>query len=200
MISRVRQRARSRSELGVSLIELLLAITITTILVVPLGGAIFFGLRTTDATQTRLQQSNKADSLAALFGPDVQSAATAATGVPEDPAACGGTATTVDLLLTLQPGVSSISYYRVTSGTAPNTTTILYRRTCNAGSATAGIPVTQAFTTPPSSTTNNPFGVVVCGINGSTPYCWSVQVALTQQDANRMYPYATNLQATLRVN
>ena len=78
-------RMRAQSESGISLIELLLAIGITTILVVPLVGAIFFGLRTTDATQTRLQQSDKADTLAALFTPDVQSSATALTGVSEDP-------------------------------------------------------------------------------------------------------------------
>src|SRR5260221_10372727 len=122
---------RFHSERGVSLIELLIALSITTIIMVPLGGAIFFGLRTTGDTQTRLQESNRADSFAALFVPDVQSAAVAATGVPEAAAVCGNTATTVDLLLTTQPGVSSISYYRVTTGVAPNTTTVLYRRSCS---------------------------------------------------------------------
>jgi Tfp pilus assembly protein PilV len=188
-------RVRAQSESGISLIELLLAIAITTILVVPLVGAIFFGLRTTDATQTRLQQSNKADTLAALFTPDVQSSATALTGVSEDPTTCGSSATTVDLLLTLQPGVSSISYYHVTTGTAPNTTTILYRRTCQTGVASVRIPVTQSFTTPPSASVTNPFSILACGQS-----CTAVQVSLTQQDSSGKNVYPTNLQATLRVN
>jgi hypothetical protein len=177
-------------------VELLLAISITTIIMVPIGGAIWFGLRTTGDTQTRLSQSNKADSLAALFVPDVQSTAFSGATSPGQELAtvCGNSAMAVDLLLTQQPGVSSVSYYRVTSGAGANKTTTLYRRTCNAGVASVGIPVTGNFATPPSATPGNPFSVLMPGSYTA------VQVSLTQQDANGKNPYPTNILATLRVN
>jgi hypothetical protein len=181
----------------VSLVELLLAISITTIIMVPIGGAIWFGLRTTGDTQTRLAQSNKADSFAALFVPDVQSTALSGATSPgqESATVCGNSATTVDLLLTQQPGVSSVSYYRVTTGTGANRTTTIYRRTCNTGVASVGIPVTGNFATPPAPTPGNPFSVLACGQD-----CTAVQVLLTQQDTNGKNSYPTNIQATLRVN
>ena len=126
---RRRRRADPADERGVSLVELLIAISITGIIMVPIGGAIFFGFRATSGTQTRLEQSNHANVLASYFVPDVQGAVTVAKGAT-DSAACGGSGSTADLVLTTNfAPPTSISYYR---GQGANQTT-LFRRTCSNG-------------------------------------------------------------------
>ena len=87
--SGVRCRARTGREHGLSLIELLIAISITGIIMGPIGFAIYFGLRSTADTQTRLIESNKANVFASYFAPDVQNAVTVGTNVSESAAACG---------------------------------------------------------------------------------------------------------------
>ena len=70
-----------------SLVELLIAISITTIIMVPLVGAIYFGFRTTNDTQTRLSESGKAGLMDSFFVPDVQNAVTIQKNVSETAAA-----------------------------------------------------------------------------------------------------------------
>ncbi|MCA1710635.1 MAG: prepilin-type N-terminal cleavage/methylation domain-containing protein [Actinobacteria bacterium] len=60
---------------GFTLVEMLVAIIITGVVMAPLGTAIVVGLRTTDATNTRLAESHDAQFLGEYLVPDLQSAA-----------------------------------------------------------------------------------------------------------------------------
>ena len=62
------------AEDGVGLVELLVAISVTGILVPALGAAIYFGFRASGDSQTRLQEANGARILSSFFVPDVQGA------------------------------------------------------------------------------------------------------------------------------
>lgn len=119
-----------RDERGVTLMELLIAITITGIIMIPIGGAIYVGLRTSVSTQNRVQESVGGNLLSTYFGPDVQNSVLVAANVPEAVGVCPSPRT-VDLLLTTEAVVSSVSYYRGTGATAG----VLYRRVCTAGVA-----------------------------------------------------------------
>ena len=105
--------ARLRCDSGVSLVELLIAISITAIITVPLVGAIYFGFRTTGDTQTRLVESGKAGLMSSFFVPDVaERGRRSRRTLSETAAACGTPrAAPVNLLITAADG-SSVSYYR----------------------------------------------------------------------------------------
>jgi hypothetical protein len=125
--------SRGRGEAGISLVELLIAMTLTSILLVPITAAIYFGVRTTGDTVTRVGLSDSMNVLSAYFVPDVQQAQSASTNV-SDSDACGGGGSTVELLLTtgVEPS-TSISYVR---GAGANANT-LYRRLCAGGAVTS---------------------------------------------------------------
>jgi hypothetical protein len=146
------QRAgRLQGERGISLIELLIAISITGVLLVPIGAAIYFGFHTTGATQNRVAETSGANLMASYFVPDVQTAIGAATNAPESPI-CGSLGGTVDLVLTgpdENPSASvSVSYYRGTGARAG----YLYRRTCANGAVTSLARVASHVAQPPSFT------------------------------------------------
>jgi prepilin-type N-terminal cleavage/methylation domain-containing protein len=136
---------RRRNEDGLTLPELLIAIMITGIIMVPLGGAVFTTLHTAAPTQNRIDESNGADLLASYFEPDVQNAVSVSAANPalvnEPSATCGASARPVALLLTTSAtGATTVSYYR---GTGATDTNVLYRRTCAVvgGVGTASQPV-----------------------------------------------------------
>lgn len=174
---------------GLSLIELLLAITITTILLVPLGYAFYFGMRGTSDTQTRLLQSNKATVLASFFVPDVQNAIGAQLG-QSDAATCGAAAAkTANLLLTLADG-TTVSYYVVPGGGgSPGS---LWRRPCN------GAPQAQIRLISSLAATQPVPNVFSCDTAGCSGFN-IVNATVRQQDAAGGNVYATNLQASRRV-
>lgn len=183
-------RERADREDGISLIELVLAITITSILLVPLGYAFYFGLHSTNDTQTRLIESNKATVLASLFSADVQNAIGAQLN-QSDAAACGvASAQTANLLLTLSDG-STVSYYVVPGGGAnPGS---LWRRPCNNGTPLAQIRVISSL-----AATQPVPNLFSC----DTPACTGfniVNASVKQQDAAGANVYITNLQASRRV-
>jgi prepilin-type N-terminal cleavage/methylation domain-containing protein len=64
---------RRRDDRGVTLIEVLVAISILTVIMVPLGNALISFFRNTDATSGRLSESHDAQIAAAYFAQDVQS-------------------------------------------------------------------------------------------------------------------------------
>jgi len=145
-------KLKRRDEQGVTLSELLIAMVITTIIIVPIAGAMYTSLHTSASAQKRIQLSAGANLFSSYFGADVPNAVTVATNVTEDSAVCGGTARTVALLLTTQAGQSSVSYYTVpNSGT---TTSTLYRRTCNvvggSGSATPAVRIMRSVSAGPT--------------------------------------------------
>ena len=96
---------------------------------VPIVASIFFGVRTTGATETRVGLSDNMNVLSAYFVPDVQQALSADVNA-SDAAACGGPVTTVQLVLTTgHDPETSVSYF-VGVGANAN---FLYRRTCSGG-------------------------------------------------------------------
>lgn len=68
MVSRLR-----RDERGVTLIELLMAVVLLAIIIVPLGGALVSFFRNTNTTTNRLAESHDEQIAAAYFAQDVQS-------------------------------------------------------------------------------------------------------------------------------
>jgi hypothetical protein len=176
-------------EEGLSLIELLLAITITTILLVPLGYAFYFGLHGTGDTETRLLQSNKATVLASFFAPDVQNAIGAQLN-QSDAATCGAAAAkTANLLLTLADG-TTVSYY-VVPGIGPNPGS-LWRRPCN------GAPQAQIRLIASLAATQPVPNVFSCDTGGCSGFN-IVNATVKQQDAAGGNMYTTSLQASRRV-
>lgn len=64
---------RGRDDRGVTLIEVLIAMAILTVIMVPLGNAMISFFRNTDETNGRLSESHDAQIAAAYFAQDVQS-------------------------------------------------------------------------------------------------------------------------------
>jgi prepilin-type N-terminal cleavage/methylation domain-containing protein len=70
---------RVRSDAGLTLVEMLVAIAILGVIMVPLASGIFVGLRATSSTTNRLVSSMDAQRLSVYFPPDVQSSNTGST-------------------------------------------------------------------------------------------------------------------------
>ncbi len=66
-------RRRPAGESGVTIIELLIALTILAVIIAPLAGAVIVYLRNTKATTDRMAESHDAQIAAAYFAHDVQS-------------------------------------------------------------------------------------------------------------------------------
>ncbi|HEY7106054.1 MAG TPA: prepilin-type N-terminal cleavage/methylation domain-containing protein [Acidimicrobiia bacterium] len=177
------ERERARGEAGVTLTELLIAMMIAAIIIVPIGAAIFYGLRTTGATQTRVTESASANLMASYFVPDVQGAEDAALNAPEPSAACGASATTASLVLVTSP-TSSVSYVQ---GTGPRATT-LYRRTCSGGSTTGLARVAASLAQPPQFACDT----------GTCASFHSIIATLVQGDSGGKNKYSTRLEALRR--
>ena len=197
-------RSRFRREDGVSLIELLIAITITGIIMGPIGFAFYFGLHTTTDTQNSLLESNKADLLASYFTPDVQNAVTVSAKTllnnpVESAAACGTGAQGVLLLLTTDAGgASSVSYWRGT-GTEQR---MLFRRTCTSGVASPRVKVIENLDlAPPGALKTADFTCLGPGGTDCTLPTWQVVTAsVTQSDSADRNVYPTTIQATRRIS
>jgi Tfp pilus assembly protein PilV len=179
---------RKRREDGVTLVELLIAITITTIIMGPISSSIYVGLHTAGATQNRVYETASANLLSSYLTPDVQNAVAVATNTTEVAGTCPAPLQNVKLLLTTQPGVSSISYYQ---GSGANQTT-LYRRICTNGTATNRTVISRSL----AATTGISFSCAPgCGGNWQ-----SITATLAQQiapfDTN---PYVATVTAARRV-
>ena len=83
-------RALRRDEAGFTLPELLMAITLLGIIIVPLTGSLFTGLRTADRTASILASSDDRQRLSLYFPPDVVSASAVDTSAGAW--GCAGTA------------------------------------------------------------------------------------------------------------
>jgi hypothetical protein len=182
----VKRLVRRRGEEGLMLQDLLFAMMITTMLVLALASTMYGVVHTLNGTERRIDQSNGASLLASYLGPDVQNALTVSTNATET-SACPSPRT-VDLLLSTGAN-SSVSYFRGTGATA----TVLYRRTCDNGTATTPARLTRYLAGAPN---------FAC-----TPDCgdatWrSVVVNVTQVDPsdplNASKQYQTTAQAMRR--
>jgi prepilin-type N-terminal cleavage/methylation domain-containing protein len=78
-----------RSDAGVTLVELLVAIVMLGIIAVPLGNALISFFRNTNATTDRLAESHDAQISSAYFGQDVQSIGVRDWSNPAGPYAIG---------------------------------------------------------------------------------------------------------------
>jgi prepilin-type N-terminal cleavage/methylation domain-containing protein len=191
---------RRRNEDGLTLPELLIAMVITSIIMVPLAGAVFTTLHTAAPTQSRIDESNGADLLASYFEPDIQNSVTVSANYPalvnEPTATCGPSAHAVALLLTTSAdGTTTVSYYRGTGATDGN---VLYRRTCAVvgGAGTASQPVRVMRSLSPSVAPQ--FTVQTDPISGA----WlSVTGTVTQSDSRFSgSTYATVVEGNRRVS
>ncbi len=180
-------RLRRSDERGVSLIELLIAISITGIIIVPIVSAIFFGFHTTGATQTAVAETNGANLMASYFGPDVQGAIGATVNSSESPI-CGSVAGTVDLVLTAPDDTLtssvSVSYFRGAGANAAN----LYRRTCANGAVTGVARVASHVVQPLNFS---------CDTSACVNFR-SITATLVQGDAASANQYTTRLEAVRR--
>jgi hypothetical protein len=182
--------AHTGREDGVSLVEILIALTITAIIIIPLGGAIFFGFRTTGETQTRLWESGKANVMSSFFLTDVQNASIAQKNVLETAGACGTARPVAVALLLTSPDGSSVSYYRGSASVAGENTNYLYRKACGGGTNAVQPLILDLAGTP----------VFNCAPVTNCNATWaSVSAQFTQQDVNGKNQYATTIQAAKRV-
>jgi prepilin-type N-terminal cleavage/methylation domain-containing protein len=185
------RRRRCRGESGVSLIELLIAISITGIILAPIGAAIYFGFRTTGETQRQVAESSSANVMASYFTADVQGAIAAAKST-SDAVSCGAAAGAADLVLTtVASPTTTVSYYRGSGANA----SVLYRRTCANGVLTGLTRVASSLSATPD---------FACSING-TPVAdcstfRSITASMLQQSATGQSPYQTVVTATKRGN
>ena len=103
--SRVR-RVRWRDDSGVTLVEMLIVITVVSIITVPLTAAVIITLRTTGAASLRLTQSHDRQLLEVYFPRDVASA----TSTPQVDVngTCAGKTSKVVLKWTGVPAVSGV--------------------------------------------------------------------------------------------
>jgi Tfp pilus assembly protein PilW len=185
MRSRFARPKRCSGQAGVSLIELLIAISLTAVITVPIVASIYFGFRTTGDTQTRISQTASANVLASYFVPDVQGSIAAATNATESTAACGATAAPVSLLITTSiTPASSISYVQ---GTGVNSGT-LYRRTCTSGASTGLARVASSLVGTPDFHCDT----------GDCSGFRTVFANVAQSDATGNITYTTHLQAVRR--
>lgn len=80
---------RARSEAGVTLVELIVAIAIGGIIMAALSNALIVGFRTTDQTRIRLAESHDTQLVANYFSSDVASTRAADISLLDVPAPCG---------------------------------------------------------------------------------------------------------------
>ena len=184
---------RCHGEAGVTLQELLIAMIISAIIAIPIGGAIFTSLHTTTSTLAKTQQVVGANLLSTYFGTDVQNTVQVATNANEPTAICGSSVTSqTGLLLTTSPAKSAIFYYQG----AGSSSSFLYRQACAVGSGgapsagPAQILVRQMSAAPQFS----------CAPDCTAAGWRSVSIQLTQSNTHYPGPYATTVQASRRVS
>jgi prepilin-type N-terminal cleavage/methylation domain-containing protein len=174
-------------EAGFTLIEMLLTMTLLTLLIIPFSAGIYLGLHTEGDVQARLAESNSAGQFSSYFVPDVQQSLVATLNGMESGVICGGAAQPVGLLLTLVPNASSVSYF-----VDPSDPTVLRRRACENGAVTgppAGIPVIRHLSGSP---------LFSCAPNADCSSFETVTASLAQLVAGKN-PYTTSVSATRRI-
>ncbi|HEX4492837.1 MAG TPA: hypothetical protein VH914_16645 [Acidimicrobiia bacterium] len=188
----MRKVFRRRGEEGLTLNELLIAMLITGLIMVPLVSAMFTTVHSMVGTENRIDESNSAALFASYFTPDVQNAVTVAPTTTESTAVCGASARAVDLLVTTsQPGdatQTSVSYYH--SGV------LFLRRTCSGGTVTGAARVAYNLSGAPLFSCADATGVAL-PCSGA----WQmVKGSITQSNATTAgSTYTTNVQATKRL-
>jgi type II secretory pathway pseudopilin PulG len=91
-----RRTRRKHDENGFTLVELLIALTISILIIGPISGAVIIGLRTTDTSSLRLSQTRDIELVQGILPRDVLSATTVQANV--DATATASCANTASLL------------------------------------------------------------------------------------------------------
>ena len=156
--------AKRRGEEGLTLTEMLIALSITTLMTTTIAAALYAGLRTNATAQYRVEEANAANKVSLYYAPDVQNGTAVATGTTESTAACGAGAQAVDLLVTTS-ATSSVSYYRGTGTDAAK----LYRRTCTAGAIGSSTLLVRYLVGAPQFTCRDTSGATVACSNVKLP-------------------------------
>lgn len=110
---RARDRIRCRGEAGLTLVELLMSIAISSLIIGPLSAGLIVGLRTSGETATRLAGSSDAQFLSITLPPDIESAGKAAGDVVAAPTAnveCSGVTNVLRLRWTTTDSGASVTY------------------------------------------------------------------------------------------
>lgn len=127
---------------GVSLLEVLIALAIVSLISVPMAAWMMLGFRSSDASERRLQDSNSTNLLATWWARDVQSAAAITLGGPdcvggEGAVGTAGTTGAVVLGAVDATGSGRVVYTVLTEGTPAVTS--LFRRTCKVAPAAGDV-------------------------------------------------------------
>jgi prepilin-type N-terminal cleavage/methylation domain-containing protein len=124
-----------RSENGFTLVELIMSLTLLSVIMGPLTGAVIIGLRTADGTNQKLSDSHDEQLVATYLVKDVQSASTVST----TDVSCGTAGVVVARLSWADPdGTAKAASYRVDAGT-------VVRNYCENGSLRQGFPVAHGL-------------------------------------------------------
>jgi prepilin-type N-terminal cleavage/methylation domain-containing protein len=139
-----RRRARSNSEAGFTLIELIIVVAIMPIVIGALAAGLLSVLNLNSSVSARLTDSADAQVIAVNFQKDVQSAAMITTGSSSQaPAPCGSGFQVLGLITTV--GTTEISYNAAQSFTngSTNATYSLTRYACSLNSQNQQTPVSS---------------------------------------------------------
>jgi prepilin-type N-terminal cleavage/methylation domain-containing protein len=142
---------RSADERGLTLIEVLVAVSLMGFIMTALSGALFVGLRTTRDTHTRLDQSNAEQVLSTYLTKDIQAATAVRTS---GTSTCGGQPIVLETTTRTEPLVASnvtVAYrlsgtrlVREVCGPTPSTSTIARNITSLVASGTNPVSITVA--------------------------------------------------------
>ena len=168
---------RCRGEEGMTLVELIMAITISGLIIGPLSAGLIIGLRTSGETATRLAGSSDAQFLAISLPPDIQSAGNAAGDVVASPTAnteCSGVTNVLRLRWTTTDSGPATTYqaayaisgsavagwklkrYFCTGGGAPATLTVARNLASSTAAAVAVSGIYVSMTVTEAKTAANP--------------------------------------------
>jgi prepilin-type N-terminal cleavage/methylation domain-containing protein len=144
---------RCGDDAGFTLVELLVAIAILGIIIVPLAETIIVGLRTTTGAQQRLTESRGVLISAAFFANDVQSADPTGLTVGSS-ARCGAGNAVVTMQWANDVSNSNIAAYVI--ATDPSGTLLLQRRFCQNGTLLNTVTVAPDLAAVPPTVTCSP--------------------------------------------
>jgi PKD repeat protein len=146
---------RGHGETGVTLIELLLYISISTVVIGAASMALMVAFKTTGATADAFAESNDSERIAVYFVPDAQSATVVGQTIDTGCAAQGST----DVLRMQGPGFSS--GYRLDSG-------VLTRWICESSTTRSLIVARHLTDVIPWSTGGHQVAITVVAVSGHT--------------------------------
>jgi prepilin-type N-terminal cleavage/methylation domain-containing protein len=162
---------RTHDESGVTLIELLVAVSILGIVMTALSGALFVGLRTTRDTQTSLGQSNAEQLVSTYLTKDIQAAATVRTS---GTSTCGSQPIVLETTTRTDPlAASNVTVAYALSGTD------LVRQVCG---PSASVHTIAHNVTSLTASGANPVSITVATAPGTEvgAYSWTLEVRRRQ--------------------